>query len=52
MCNDSDCVHVVDGGVVALGVALDRQDDSAVSVDRRLEGRNRPRPPCGKRREL
>ena len=40
MRDDRDGVHVVDGGVVALGIALDRQDDSAVSVDRRLEGRN------------
>ena len=50
--DDGDGVHVVDGGFVALGVALDGEDDPPVAVHRRLERRDRARPPGGERRQL
>ena len=52
MGDDGDGVHVVDGRVVALGIALDREDDPPVAVHRDLEGRDRTRPAGCERRQL
>ena len=35
--NDGNGMHVVDGGLVTLGVALDGQDHPPVAVDRSLQ---------------
>ena len=50
--DDCNGVHVVDRRLVASRVALDRQHDPAVAVDRCVEGSDRPGPAGGKRGEL
>ena len=49
MCDDRDRVHVVEGRLVARGVALDREHDAPVAVHRCLERRDRARPARGQR---
>ena len=52
MGDDGDRMHVVDRGFVTLGIALDRQDYTPVSVHGSLEGGDRTRPAGGERRKL